>query len=121
MADARFEAGSGGLYVSSGAATRHRTALGGEIGLFGMPTSWSTMRIGAVGLLAQGLPNYLVGGVVGGRIHAPTRFSPYLGLSGMAGYVQTTTVAQDSYTDNNGNLVAAGQTVRSEERRVGKE
>jgi len=112
MADARFEEGKGGFYVSAGAATKHRVALGGEVGVFGLPTSWSTVRIGAIGLAAEGLPSALVGGVVGGRIHAPTRLSPFVGLSGMVGYAQTTTSAQAGDTDSDGNPVAPGTTIQ---------
>lgn len=111
MVDARFQEESTGLYMGIGAATKERTAFGGELGVFHMPTSWSTVRVGAVGLLAEGLPNYLTGAVVGGRIHAPTRFSPYVGLAGMAGYAKTTTRAQNSYVDGSGHLVMEGDDV----------
>lgn len=111
MVDARFQKESSGLYIGAGAATKERVAIGGELGVFHMPTSWSTVRIGAVGMLAEGLPNYLTGAVIGGRIHAPTRFSPYIGLAGMAGYAKTTTRAQNSYVDGDGHLVMAGDDV----------
>ena len=111
MVDARFQKGQTGAYASAGVATRHRTALAGEIGLFGLPTSWSTVRIGAVGLLADGLPTYMTGGVAGARFHAPTRLSPYIGLSGMAGYSELSTTAKSSYFDNNGNFIQSGDKI----------
>lgn len=111
MVDARFQKESTGLYAGAGGATKERGAFAGELGVFHMPTSWSTVRVGAVGMLAEGLPNYLTGAVVGGRIHAPTRFSPYIGLAGMAGYAKTTTRAQHSYVDDNGHLVMEGDDV----------
>lgn len=111
MVDARFQKGQGGLYASAGAATRHRGALGGEIGFFALPTSWSTARIGAVGLLAEGLPNYMTGAVAGARVHAPTRLSPYVGLSGMVGYSEFSTTAKSSYFDSNGNFIQSGQKI----------
>ena len=111
MVDARFLKETSGFYASAGAAARHRVAAGGEIGLFHMPSSWSTVRLGAVGLVAEGLPNYLTGAVVGGRIHAPMRFSPYVGLSGMVGYSETTTRAQNNYFDGDGKAVFAGDEI----------
>ncbi len=114
MTDARFQNGKGGLYVSAGIspAVKDPLAAGGEIGIFGLPTSWSTVRIGAVGLLASGLPNYLTGGVIGGRIYLPTRLSPYLGISGMGGVTaDTNTTVPSSYVDSNGNWVYAGERV----------
>ena len=111
MVDARFQKGTTGVYANAGMATKHIVALGGEIGVFTLPASWLTFRVGAVGLLAEGLPNYLVGGVTGIRAHAPTRLSPYVGLAGMAGYSETTTTADHSYVDGDGNLVMEGQTI----------
>lgn len=109
--DAHFQAGKTGLYVNGGLATKHRVALGGEVGVFHLPQSWATTRVGFIGLLAEGLPNYLVGGVLGVRFHAPTRLSPYVGLAGMAGYSKNTTTADHSYVDGNGSLVVEGQTI----------
>lgn len=114
MTDARFQNEKGGLYVSAGISpgAKDPLAAGGEIGIFGLPTSWSTLRIGAVGLLASGLPNYLTGAVIGGRFYLPTRLSPYLGISGMGGVTaDTNTTVTSSYVDSNGNWVYAGERV----------
>lgn len=111
IVDARFEEGKTGLYADGGVATTHRVAAGGEVGIFSLPTSWLTVRAGLVGMLAEGLPSYLVGGTFGVRMHAPTRLSPYVGLAGMAGYSQVTTTADHSYLDNGGHWVSAGDTV----------
>ena len=111
MVDARFQKGQGGLYAGAGGATRHRGALAGEIGFFALPTSWSTARIGAVGLVAEGLPTYMTGAVAGARFHAPTRLSPYVGLSGMVGYSELSTTAKSSYFDSNGSFIQSGQKI----------
>lgn len=111
LVDARFQEGKVGVYADAGAATTHRTAAAGEIGIAGLPTSWLTVRGGLVGMLAEGLPSYLVGGTLGVRMHAPTRLSPYVGLSGMAGYSQASTTADHSYRDSGGHWVSAGDTV----------
>lgn len=111
MADARFLEGTSGFYASAGGATTNRAAAGGEIGVFTLPTSWSTVRVGAVGLVAENIPTFLTGAVVGGRIHAPTRVSPYVGLSGMFGYGRTQAQADHSYVDGDGKIVLKGQSI----------
>ena len=109
--DARFQEGRSGLYTVAGIATRQRAAAVGEVGMTWLPTSWSTMRIGVEGMLADGLPTYLTGGIVGIRLHSPTRFSPYVGVAGMAGVADTSTTAQSSYIDKQGNIVQEGDRV----------
>lgn len=111
MVDARFLSGTTGGYASTGVATQPRAAFGGELGVFTMPSSWSTVRAGAVGLLAEGLPNFLTGGLIGARFHMPSRLSPYVGLAAMGGYAETTTHADSSYVDGDGNLVMEGQEI----------
>ena len=99
--DARFQSGESGLYVSAGAATRHPAAAAGEIGLFLMPSSWATGRLGLVGLLAEGQSNYLTGGTAGIQFQFPTRLTPYAGLSGFAGVVHDDTTDNSSGFSNN--------------------
>ncbi len=106
--DARFQEGRSGLYTGAGIATRQRAAAVGEVGVTWLPTSWSTVRIGAEGMLANGLPTYLTGGIVGVRLHSPTRFSPYVGVAGMAGVADTSTTADSTYIDKQGNFVQKG-------------
>jgi hypothetical protein len=69
------------------------------------------MRIGAEVMLAEGLPNYLTGGIVGVRVHSPIRFSPYVGVAGMAGVADSSTTAQFTYFDQRGNVVNKGDRV----------
>ena len=109
--DARFQEGRSGLYTGAGIATRQRAAAVGEVGVSWLPTSWSTVRVGAEGMLAEGLPTYLTGGIIGVRLHSPTRFSPYVGVAGMAGVADTSTTAQSTYIDKQGNLVQEGDRV----------
>ncbi len=109
--DARFQEGRSGLYTGAGIATRQLAAAVGEVGMTWLPTSWSTMRVGVEGMLAEGLPTYLTGGIVGVRLHSPTRFSPYVGVAGMAGVSDTSTTAQSTYIDKQGNLVQEGDRV----------
>lgn len=111
IVDARFQEGKTALYADAGLATKHRTALGGEVGVTHLPYSWATARIGLVGLVAEGLPSYLVGGTLGVRVHAPTRLSPYVGLAGMAGYSQASMTADHSYADSNGHWISKGETI----------
>lgn len=115
MVDARFESGSSGLYVGGGGGVaRNQPAGSGEIGFFSLPTSWSTVRLGAIGMGATG--KGLGGGVVGMRLHAPTRWTPYIGVSAAAGISGFgTTIADHSYTDGSGNHVWKGDTVNTTE------
>lgn len=81
--DARFQEGNSGIYVGGAAAGGRWPAALGEIGGFWMPSSWGTMRLGAIGLDDDGTG---AGGVVfGGRVHAPTRLTPYVGVSSTLG------------------------------------
>ena len=113
MIDARFQSGSGGWYIGGGGGVaRHQAAGEGEIGGFSLPTAWSTVRLGAVGMEATG--KGLGGAIVGMRVHAPTRWSPYLGVSaatGISGF--GTTIADHSYTDSSGHHVWKGDTVNT--------
>ena len=66
----------GGLGSLSGAP------VGGiDVGRFQMPTPWSTVRYGLIGMVGDG--QGMGGGEVGLRLHPSTRLAPYLGLSGM--------------------------------------
>jgi len=79
--DARFQEGAYGVYVGGGGASYHSVGGQGEIGAFGMPTAWSTLRAGIVAMEING--QGLGGLSVGSRFHAPTRFTPYVGLAGV--------------------------------------
>lgn len=113
MMDARFESGTSGGYIGGGGGVARRQPAGeGEIGFFSLPTAWSTVRLGAVGMGATG--KGLGGGVVGMRLHAPTRWTPYVGVSAAAGVSGFgTTIADHSYTDGNGHHVWKGDTVNT--------
>lgn len=66
----------GGLGSLSGAS------VGGiDVGKFQMPTPWSTVRYGLIGMVGDG--QGMGGGEVGFRLHPSTRLAPYVGLSGV--------------------------------------
>ncbi len=81
MADARFQQDNGGVYFGGGSSISDWSVGEGEIGVFHLPTSWSTVRLGGIGMVAGGKP--MAGADVGVRLHTPTRLAPYVGLSGV--------------------------------------
>lgn len=82
--DASFQEGNGGIYVGGGSTAQNWPVATGSMGIFKMPTAWSTVRGGVFGMDNGGIG---VGGVEGEvRLHAPTRFTPYVGLAGDAGF-----------------------------------
>lgn len=111
MVDARFQSGKTGGYVSGGLAEYKRLAAAGEIGVFHLPNAWTTGRIGLTGLIAEGIPTYLWGGIAGVRFHSPTRFAPYVGLAGMVGTGKTTAIADHNYVDGNGKIIFKGSEI----------
>lgn len=104
--DARFLKGDSGLYVTGGAASGHPFAVGGELGVFSLPSPTTTVRAGLVGLGAEGRPGFLTGGVFGVQLHSPSRLAPYVGLSGFAGYSNfDAPAAHDGFdNDNDGRI-----------------
>lgn|GEM_PF-5315268 len=85
MCDARFQAEKVGTTIGFAVDGRSRANL--EAGLFYLPTSWSTVRLTATSTINE-TPNSgwdVFGAKLGGRIHAPTRFSPNIGVSGWMG------------------------------------
>ncbi len=83
MVDAEFQEGNSGVYVGGGSTTGHWPAAIGSLGRFWMPTSCSSLRMGVIGMDDGGIG--VGGGEIGARIHAPTRLTPYVGLSSVAG------------------------------------
>lgn len=79
--DASFQDGIQGFYGGGGAATDNWSVGQVDGGLFRMPTAWSTVRLGGIGMVAGGKP---MGGVEGGiRVHTATRLAPFVGLQGV--------------------------------------
>jgi len=87
--DARHIAGGTGVYL--GGAWQSDPAIGGgEIGLFGYPTSWLETR-GSLGLVADDSSDQTVGGLnLGLRAQAPSRLAPFAGLGVFGGYSERT-------------------------------
>ena len=84
LVDASFQAKKAGVYAGGGSTLHGWPAATGSTGVSQLPNEWSTIRYGVFGMDDGGIG---VGGVEGGiRLHAPTRFSPYVGLSGNAGF-----------------------------------
>lgn len=82
--DARFQEGNSGVYVGGAGTGGPWPAALGEVGAFWMPSSWNTMRLGAIGIDDNGTG--AAGAVFGAKIHAPTRLTPYVGVSSTLGF-----------------------------------
>ena|GEM_PF-4062006 len=83
MAGVGPDEGTSGVYLSGSYGDDHYAVANGSMGIFKMPSSWSTVRTGVFGMDKNGKG---IGGVEAGvRVHAPTRFTPYVGLSGDLG------------------------------------
>jgi hypothetical protein len=82
MFDATFQDGAYGVYGGgSGSPLANETVGQLDIGVFKMPTAWSTLRLGANGMVVDG--HGMAGGELGFRLHTPTRLAPYVGLGGV--------------------------------------
>ncbi|MBS0203650.1 MAG: hypothetical protein JSS49_12165 [Planctomycetes bacterium] len=79
--DARFQDSIYGGYVGGGSALTTWSEADLDAGLFRMPTAWSTLRMGGIGLVASG--DFMGGGEFGARLHTPTRLAPYVGLTSL--------------------------------------
>ena len=100
LSDATFQEGKEGVYIGGGSTAHGWTATTGSTGIVRLPTSWSTVRYGVFGMDNGGLG---VGGAEAGiRLHAPTRLTPYVGLSGDLGFtsLHSGVARQDSYTNH---------------------
>ncbi len=103
MSDARFQEDTYGVYVGGGGALNNWSVGEADVGMFMMPSSCSTVRFGAIGMVAGGKP--MAGGELGVRLHTPTRLAPYVGLAGvleMSGVERHTSSRRSNYYDNNG-------------------
>ena len=86
LVDARHVEGKGGGYVSGGFGVEDEGLLGGEIGVFGYPTSWLSVRGGLMGVASSAADDSFAGGNVGLRIQPPSRLAPFAGLGLYGGY-----------------------------------
>ncbi len=83
--DGSGQEGKSGVYVGGGStASPHWPVATGSLGVFKLPTAWSTVRGGVFGLDNDGIG--VAGAEAGIRLHAPTRLTPYVGLSGDVGF-----------------------------------
>jgi hypothetical protein len=89
MVDARFLKDKTGVYLN-GAAAHDPTAAGGEIGIVHYGEPWTAARIGLAGLARESDKGYQAGVDAGLRVQVPSRFSPYVGFGGFAGYHKDT-------------------------------
>lgn len=103
--DARFQEGNSGAYVAGGATNGPWPAALGEIGAFWMPSSWGTMRLGAIGVDDNGTG--AGGAVIGAKVHAPTRLTPYVGVSSTLGF----TGLQSGTARHNSRYARQGQRI----------
>ncbi len=103
--DARHTEGLGGLYLSGGAQHRPDSdlaMLGGELGLEGYLTNWSTARIALSGYLGE-VGAY--GGLeLGARLQTPTRIAPFVGLGFFQGFSESTESAEYDGVDNDDDI-----------------
>lgn len=101
MLDARHTDGLGGVFVSGGAqylSEADRPFVGGEIGLEGYQTSWTTARMSAATYFGDG--DGYVGADAGVRLQTPTRIAPFVGLGTFNGYSEVKTIADRDSRDN---------------------
>lgn len=97
--DARFVEGKGGWYIA-GAGHADPDAAGGEIGVFGYPTSWLSANAGLAVLGGTGADDVFVGLNTALRVQAPSRFSPFAGVGMFHGYSEHEMLARDDFIDN---------------------
>lgn len=81
MLDARFQEENYGVYVGGGGALNTWSVGQLDTGVFKMPTAWSTVRLGGIGMVAGGKP--MAGAELGFRLHTATRLAPYVGVNGV--------------------------------------
>ncbi len=109
--DARFVEGKGGWYVG-GAGHADPDAAGGEIGVFGYPTSWLSANAGLALLGGTGADDLFVGLNSALRMQSPSRFSPFAGVGMFHGYSENQIPARDDFIDNDddGSIDERGET-----------
>ena len=100
-ADARFQRGTSGMFLSGGAYTRPDTdkALAAiDIGAESYATSYLTAR-GSL-MLVAGQDDIFTGLDLGLRLQSPTRLAPFAGVGTFAGYAREVVPAEDDWIDN---------------------
>ncbi len=100
-ADARFQSGSSGMFISGGVYTRPdaKTALGAvDVGVESYLTSFLTTR-GSL-MAAAGDDDWFTGLDLGLRLQSPTRLAPFVGIGTFAGYAEEVVSAEDDWIDN---------------------
>jgi hypothetical protein len=101
--DARFLEGRDGAFMEAGVSGSPAT-LGGEIGIFSIPQSFSERRAGFIGLLGTG-EQAIMAGVDGSlRLHTPTRLAPFVGMGALATYFERDVPAAHDGSDNDDDL-----------------
>lgn len=100
-ADARFQSGTSGMFVSGGAYTRpdaDKALAAIDIGVETYATSYLTAR-GSL-MLVGGQDDVFTGLDLGLRLQSPTRLAPFAGLGTFAGYAREVVPAEDDWIDN---------------------
>jgi hypothetical protein len=77
--------------------------LGGEFGIEKEATSYGAVRIGLAGLLSEAAQEGFAGINVGGRLQAPTRVAPFVGLGTFLGWGHRHVDGTMDGRDNNNN------------------
>ncbi|MCB9938417.1 MAG: hypothetical protein H6823_09250 [Planctomycetaceae bacterium] len=99
--DARHVDGLGGMYLSGGAQYKtdaEKPFVGGELGIEGYPTSWTSARASLATYLGDD-EGYL-GLDTGFRLQTPTRIAPFVGLGMFHGASRTVELADWDGLDN---------------------
>lgn len=86
MVDARHVVGKGGVFLGTGFGYDGDAQLGGEIGVFGYPASWLSVRASLMGVASSAAEDGFTGGSIGLRVQPPSRLAPFVGVGGYAGY-----------------------------------
>lgn len=100
-ADARFQSGSSGMFLSGGVYSRPdaKTALGAiDIGVETYLASFLTAR-GSL-MAAAGDQDWFTGLDLGLRLQSPTRLAPFAGVGTFVGYADEVVPADDDWVDN---------------------
>ena len=102
--DARHLAGHHGWYTAAGYQSEP-SAVAAELGIFGYPSSWATVRGGLMGVADEVGEDAFVGGNVGVRAHSPSRIAPFVGAGMFNGISWRYDYEPADGTDNDNNGV----------------
>ena len=102
--DARFVKGKVGTYGGGGWQDSPKTA-GGELGVFGYPTSWMEWRGGLACLGGTEEQDFFGGVNIGARVQTSSRLAPFVGTGVFCGYSKVIVDATTDGVDNDNDAI----------------